>query len=222
LASLRVPERFISGILKIAEISEQGFAELLSALKVAPEMRDTVELSAWIADDTPSIIGVDREQILKAVTPMFRVRRTTEVSVKEFAADVWTAIQEEAADKTAGLDADLFRTRIEQLMALSSLDLLDSKIAELKQELEKSFCRARVLTDLRPVFSEDIERSPSAMVVLHTLQIGYHDGMGDHNEFYVTLDQSGIETLKKVLDRASAKAETLKDVVNKADIRFIG
>ena len=218
MASLKVPERYIEGIVKVAQLSDEGFAELLSALKKAPELRDVTELSSWIADKTPAIPVPDRESILKAIAPMFRVQRGSEVSATEFAIDVWTSINDEASELVEGLDGELLRSRIKRLMEQNSLDLVSMKAAELKSELERSFCKARVLTDLRPVFKGNIEELPSVMVILHTLQIGYHDSMGEHNEFYVTLDESEIETLKEALDRASKKASTLKRLAEKSEI----
>lgn len=218
MASLKVPERYVEGIVKVALISEGAFAELLKALQNAPELRDISELSSWIADETPEIGSVDRVAILKAIVPMFRVQRNASVSPETFAEDIWSSISEDAPDHASLVDAETLRPRIKRLMELNSLDLVNMKAAELKTELEKSFCRARVLTDLRPVFKTDVSELPTSMVILHTLQIGYHDGMGDHNEFYVTLDDSDIEALRDALERASKKAGTLRQLAEKTDI----
>lgn len=217
MASLKVPERYIEGIVKVAQLSEEGFDEFLRALKKAPEFRDVAELSAWIADETPKISSSDRIKILKAITPMFRVQRAADVSPSTFAADIWSSISEDVPDRVNSLDDRLLISRIKQLMELGSLDLINMKIMELKSELERGFCKVRILTDLRPVFKGNIEEMPSTMVILHTLQIGYHDGMGDHKEFYVTLDESDIEALSEALDRASKKAGTLKRLAEKSE-----
>ena len=56
-------------------------------------------------------------------------------------------------------------------------------------------------------------------LVLHTLQVGYHDGLGKHHEFYVALDSDDIEKLQKALVRAKQKAATLVKLLEKTGIK---
>jgi hypothetical protein len=58
------------------------------------------------------------------------------------------------------------------------------------------------------------------MVVLHTLKLVYHEGPKRHEEFFVALDGDDLRTLRKLIDRAEAKAETLRPAVK--DIRLFG
>lgn len=210
MAAIKVPERYIEGLIKVAELSDEEFRQFLGALNRAPELRDVAELSAWISDEIPTLPSLTRNEILTAIISMFRVARQFEVAEREFAADAYASIQSEMPERLLSIEEEKFQSRIVSLLKCNALELTSTKVMELKSELEKGFCKVRVLTDLRPVFKRDVEDQPSAMIILHTLQIGFHDGLGDHKEFYVTLDEQDVEELKRTLDRATQKAETLK------------
>ena len=58
------------------------------------------------------------------------------------------------------------------------------------------------------------------MMVVHTVQVGYHDGMGKHHEFYVALSDVDLRTFQKALTRAEKKASTLTRLVKKMGIQM--
>ncbi len=98
------------------------------------------------------------------------------------------------------------------------VDLLSSKILrraataiDLTYEYTNLFRRARVLTDIRPIFSESGEEIDGA-VISHTLHLVYDSLDGDH-ELSVALDFLDIKKLKEQCDRAIIKAETSQKVM---------
>jgi hypothetical protein len=95
-----------------------------------------------------------------------------------------------------------------------------TKAYDLQTEGERTFCDARILTDLRPVFGKDIASGPAGMVIIHRLKLGYHNSEGEHRTFYIALDAEDLVTLKKAIDRAELKARSLKSIVK--DVPFLG
>ena len=216
MPALKVPDRFRLGIVRVAELPQEGFDQLLAALKKAPACKDTRELLAWIGDETPAIAEADRESIIRSIVPMFRVQRNADVSPADFASDVWEGV----GPVTAGADRDLFVSRIALLIKESALDLASSRIGDVKQEVERNFCKVRILTDLRAAFPQDSEELPSDMAVIHNLQVGYHDGMGKHHEFYVCLDGPDLNKLKTAIAEAEKRARTLERLLEKSGVRL--
>lgn len=213
MAELRVPDRFKSGIARVADLTQDGFDQLLAALKKAPSFKDVRELLAWIGSETPSVGKADLELMMNALVPMFRVQRNSDVSPTVFASDV--------SDSIGPLsERDLFTSRISLLIEESALDLVSSRIADAKQEVERNFCKLRILTDLRPAFPAERGTSPTDMAVIHNFQIGYHDGTGKHQEFYVSLDAVDLEKLKKAIALAEERASTLESMLEKSGIRL--
>lgn len=101
-----------------------------------------------------------------------------------------------------------------------SFNIVAIKAKELQLESERTFCDARILTDIRPVFRDKVGDKPEAMIVVHTLKIVAHEATG-HKEFYVALDAEDIQSLKKTLERAEDKARSLKNIIDASGSRSI-
>jgi hypothetical protein len=98
---------------------------------------------------------------------------------------------------------------------------IGAKALALMQEHERTFCQARIITDIRPVFGSEVSKPPRAVVVAHTLRISYHEG-DERKDFYVALDSDDIESLRELLDRADAKARSLEDVIVSTKVPALG
>jgi hypothetical protein len=79
--------------------------------------------------------------------------------------------------------------------------------------------RARILTDIRPVFGAT-DDPPIAAVVVHTLRLSFFED-NESKEFFISLDAEDLRTLRDQLDRASSKAESLKEVIDKTGIDYV-
>ena len=83
------------------------------------------------------------------------------------------------------------------------------------------FCNARILSDIRPVFAESAD-SASAAVVIHNLQIGFHEGgTGPHKEFYVALDTGDLRKLKELIVRAEKKDIALQTMLKSSNVPYL-
>ena len=78
------------------------------------------------------------------------------------------------------------------------------------------YCSARVLTDIRTAFGYDTKKR-SALTIMHTLEIKYHDDTGKLREFYVAVDNDDLIELKEAINRAFDKNATLIDLLEKAE-----
>jgi hypothetical protein len=220
LPSLRIPERFRAGILRIAQLPQTGFEQLLAALQKAPSCKDLRELLAWIGDETPTLTDGDRKQIIGCLVEMLRVQQNSGVSAEGFLSDVWESLESLPGNLTAGADKAIFEKRAAQLIEQPSLDLPSARINDVKTEVERNFCRIRIFTDLRPAFRKEPGELPSEMAVIHNFQIGYHDGMGKHKEFYISLDQGDLDSLKKAIAEAEKRAQSLERLLEKTAVRL--
>ena len=218
---LRVPERFRAGLLHIAQLPQEGFEQLLSALKRAPACKDSRELLAWIGDETPAIGVEDRRQIITALISLFRVQQNSGVPPQNFANDVWDSLESLVLKTTlADIDRGAFQSRTVQLIEQSSLDIASMRITDVKTEVERNFCAIRIFPDLRSAFRGSADELPTEMAVIHNFQIGYHDGMGEHKEFYISLDQGDLDKLKKAIAEAEKRADALERLLDRSAVRL--
>jgi hypothetical protein len=96
-----------------------------------------------------------------------------------------------------------------------------SKASRLQREGERLYCEAMILSDIRPIFGDDIASGPGSAVLTHTLKLSYHGDEG-HRDFFVVLDGEDLKALGEVVDRAQAKDESLRKALRGASIPDLG
>jgi len=215
LPGLTIPEQFRAAVARVGTITEEQFSQLLEALQ-RPLTADTAEiLTERIAEEVPSLPNLELRDVAAALASMQGVQRSAHVEISRFAADLWDSLIEEG-EEAEGVDEEIFKARIIPLLSNSSIHLTSVKVAELRREIERMFCSARVLTDLRTVFGYDAKKKP-ALTVMHTLEIRYHDDTGRLREFYVSVDDTDLTELREAIDRAFEERATIVDALEKAD-----
>lgn len=214
LPGLFIPEQFRAGVASIGTLTDVQFSELLAALKKSLPADTAKDLTTKLASDVPSISARELEDIVGALASMQGVQKTAHVDAPRFASDLWDSLDEDG-EESEEIDEEIFKSRMNALLNETSIHLTSIKIAELRREIERMFCSARILTDIRTAFGYDAKKRP-ALTVMHTLEIKYHDDTGKLREFYVSIDDSDLTILKEAIDRAFEKKATLVDLLEKA------
>lgn len=108
-------------------------------------------------------------------------------------------------------DEAMIRKGFENLRQLSGvLSIgLTAKAIELAYDCDNLLQRTRILTDVRPLFSEDAQSIDGA-VVAHTLRLRY-DSAGTDYELSVALDSSDLHKLIEDCQRALQKEQTAQE-----------
>lgn len=220
MPGLTIPERYRSGVAALAALPEESFVQLFEALKNEVTGDTSDSLASQLGLNLPSIPYSDLSKIIAAIASMQSVESRSHVSTDTFVSDIWEAFIADAPDLAVGIDEETLKSRVSQVVTGKTINLTSAKIMELKTEVERSFCRARILTDVRMAFSDDANEAPRGMAILHNLQIAYHDDRGRHREFYVTLEDDDLIALKEAVERAEKKKKALEELLAKADCRF--
>jgi hypothetical protein len=221
VANLRIPEQYRAGLVNLSEMPEDSYVSFLEAAKRIPEpFINSQELEVWMQSEVPALSNLEVAQTLELLTSLHRVRTKAGVSPEKLANDVVEAIQHKKHE--FGFSADgPFQERLTKLLSLNTFDVIAVKAKELQTQCERTYCDSRVLTDIRPVFGETIT-DPTAMVLIHTLKIGFHDASSSsHKDIYIALDEADILDLKQALERAEQKSKSLKAVLNKAQLKSV-
>ena len=130
--------------------------------------------------------------------------------IEEFADEVCDAMEALSSDeRLPHAEREAFRHNLLTLLSADIFSLL-TKVHDLATEDERTFCHARIITDLRPVFGLDPDDGPKAMLVVHMLKLTYHQGTKEHKHFHVSLDSADLKAMKQLIQRAELKAKTLK------------
>lgn len=219
LASIKIPDRYKPGLAVLAALSDDVFEKVAGSLSAMPPAEGEKELNAWLSSEANGISPSDLQSLVQTLASLYRLRVKYGVKAEALAIDVAEAASNDAFFKQP---TGALKNRLVRLLGIDALNLVDVKAKELQTEAEHIFCEARMITDLRPVFGSNVTDSPEAMIIVHTLKLGYHDFQSQtHREMYVAMDADDIAKLIEVLQRAEKKTKTLKDKMASIGMRLL-
>lgn len=219
MASLRIPEPYKAGLTQIASLDENTAQELLEALKTIPPALYRKDVSARLAERVGSISPGDIRDVIESLFGLTLGRIGSDVSVQQFVDDILDTLADEESAIITDENRDAVRQKLNHLLNVDSL-MIGAKAYEVLFEHERNFTTARILTDVRPVFGDKVEGDPVAAIIVHNLKVNYFEA-GKRLEFYVAMDTSDVQKLIDTLERARAKAESLKEMLASTEILYV-
>lgn len=218
--ALYVPNRYIPILNLVRNLSQPATTELLRALESAKIAASADELASNISESVPSIAQEELAKILDLVYALYHVREFSELNRNSFLKELVESVRENADPEISDEELPTVRQRFKDLLSLKTLEFI-SKAIGLQREQQRIYCEAKIMSDIRSVFGEDVKLKPVAAIITHSLEISYHEN-GDHKEFYVALDEQDLDALEKVIKRAKTKAQTLTQVLSDSEIPRLG
>lgn len=221
MARMNIPKRYQAGVSEIRKLEIDTAKNIRAALdrvfasqKEESNVAEPDDIAATALTAIPDKANVDLKLLSQALVALYSVKSQTDKPIDEFADDVSDAMEllDDVQLRVDPQQRERFKANL-VLLLNAELFSLASKAYDLKTDDERTFCSARILTDMRPVFGAEIEDGPKAMIVVHVLKLGYHQGNEKHQQFYVSLDAQDLVELRRVIDRAEAKARTLKESI---------
>jgi hypothetical protein len=218
MARLNIPKAVLGVLRELAELQEDSFLEFLNGLKqIEPEIRQ-IEISALLARNVPSISLSNLREFLGPILSGYQLMASKSKTPQDLAADFVETIERDSEGDFFHKDA--LRERLEQLFSVGGSVAVVAKAITVMLEQDRNFCGARILSDIRPVFS-DSPNDVTAAVVMHSLNLSFHQE-GEHKEIYLALTDKDLKALRQVLERAERKSVALKALINKSGTRFLG
>ena len=196
-------------------MTQEGRERLIDAIGKAPAVLDLDALAENVASSTE----LDKDQaprLVRVLASLYRAREETPVD--QFVDDVCDAAQamEKGPLRPKDDDWDSFKRDLTALLSSDQSLGITAKANDIRSQHQNVYCKARILTDIRPVFRQDVGVEPPAGVIVHTLRFTTHPG-GDFStskDFYVALDALDLKELKKLVDRAVQKEATLRSLIS--------
>jgi hypothetical protein len=148
-----------------------------------------------------------------------RVALAHKISIEAFLKNICDALQGNQDSPPDG-DWEKFKAFIIGLFSLKGAIEFSSKALDVLMANERNCYGARIITDLRPVFTENPADEPAGAVILHMLKFQYRDGERD-KEFSIALDSHDIQLLKHLVERALIKEATLLKLTAKINLPIV-
>jgi len=200
-------------LLKLGTLSEDSARDLISALASVSPTLSPKGLASKLGAAVKSISAEDLADLAAALIALSSVRVVNKIPVPQFVEEVCESF---ATGKPPQVPEGVaLRSRLTGLLQAEPL-MLSAKASTLQREHTNVLFDARLVTDIRPVFTDGPEAVPGAMIV-HMLKFSYiHDNQS--KEFFVALDDEDLMKLQKVISRAEAKSKTLRGIIAKAGL----
>jgi len=210
--TLAVPERFKSALRTLAEAEEDHVAALIDSLSREQQNLATSAVAPCIIEAMPHLTIDEATQIVEAILSLMAQERGLGLPRERIASTVAQADNLEVSDTIR----PRFAQRLAALLNVPTL-LTALKAHDLITEHANVYSRARLFTDIRPVFGDSSKRPPAAAVIVNTLKIEYFDEHAERAAFFVALDRLDLEQLQGVIGRALDKTAVLRNQVDGAE-----
>jgi len=217
----QIPERHSAALADLISMSDEQLRDISSALAKTKPTISPQTLAKRAAEKTE--ISSERFQaIIEALTSLIISREQNRLSSEQVAADISRA----AAEKSLGglqpssPKVKEFEQRLVTLLALEQPLGISARALNVLTQHKNVFQWARILTDMRGVFSQGDSPKPIAAMIIHNLEIATFTD-NDLSKFFAALDTEDLRALARVIDRAIKKERTLKDAIERAGLPYV-
>lgn len=202
----------------LADLDDKLFSKLVTALR---DSIDVFAVRSAVADYAEKNAPKNAEEFalaLEAVIPLVLDSDFAVHTPEEVAKGVLSGLARSVKDKAGMSVAEqrVLKSRIKMLVADAEVKLRTrawNLVAERPCLLEES----RILTDLRPVFSEKNPASLDAFSVIHTLVLNCNEN-STSKTVHIALDTADLAELKAAIVRAEHKEKVLSALASKAGV----
>lgn len=200
---LHVPPPFRKPMSELADLPEEHARKLIGAIQTA----DTFQPVGQLRDAARAALPVDSadqaDRLVPSLLSLSGLARTysAEAIADSVARSIDLDLSTEARDR--------LHKRLEALLSAEALSTTADAV-ELLTQHPHNYQTARIISDIRPVFSGEVDEQPTGAVIVDVLQLQVWDRDGQTDTLYVAMDEPDLQQLKKVVDRALAKTKTLR------------
>lgn len=214
-----IPRSLVAPLGKVLSLDEAERQRLLGVLGGVGVSSDLNQAAQAVVEGT----GFDDDEavsVVRLLASLYEVRAATDLDVSELARSVVELSNAKRLREGTVADDATDSEFVASLLGFRDGFAITAKLWSVKSEVERVYCTARVLTDIRPAFADDPTQSPGAAVVAHTLRLAYHEGP-EMRKVMIALNGDDIDELIAVLGRAKAKAEALRDGTAAVSMRIL-
>jgi len=213
-AGLRVPSRHVGPLTEFAALDDDAAQRVLSVLQEDPPIVDADIVERRLAEDAPALSRPD--EFLGALISIDLLRSSHEWSSEQVAAGV-------SASNDLDLDSEARERLRERLIAALGLPSLSAtaKALDLASAHERLLHISRVVTDLRPVFAQEVESRPVGAVLTHSLELTFFGNRGQLETLFMGMDDAALARLANAVKRAEAKSLGLRKFATETGLEIV-
>jgi hypothetical protein len=217
MANYIIPTPYISvfeNMVKIPDNELEKFAQAISETEIGDSVESIMArtdglITSFSRMQTHGIIAA----LISVVEIFENAKRNIEVFSKEFS-ESYLVSNPEATQE----DVETLKRNLSILLKAFDNIRITSKARDVMTTNSANFRDARIISDIRLVFDDDLQESEKLAVVVHDLSIDHYKD-GKKKTFFASMDLSDLKKLKDVLDRAILKDSVIRE--GKHQIKFL-
>lgn len=201
-----MPRLYQRGLWILRDLDAEHALALAERVESAARFRSVTELEEVVRSALPRDLSEAAHDVLDSLLALRAQLRSDVLDVAHLV---------ERVSSSAGVDPGneqqraTFVALLDRLLRAEAI-VTTAAAADLLVQHEHPYRGARIISEIRPVFSQNVEEDPRAAVLIHTLQIGHWNADGSPDGLDIALDHADLHELHKVVERAMTKAETLR------------
>lgn len=219
MAKYSIPSPFKKGFIILSETEFELIKEMADILKPLPAGMGIENITKNIKDGLGDKMEEnDIEEIISAFFSLVRFSKENAIDFNEFVEDIAESMTISEEFKIE--ESDLLKDNLLYLYECRDNILLTIKANELLGEFDKLFIDCRILSDIRIIFNEDLDKQEQVAVAVHQLKLDYVKH-GESQQTFFALDSNDLRKLKIAIERALEKDKNIKSNVYQNNLEFI-
>ncbi|VXD11350.1 hypothetical protein PL8927_140115 [Planktothrix serta PCC 8927] len=219
MAVLQIPDRYIPGLQLIATLDKKVVESVLKAVAESKPSLKNKEIATEVSKVVPEIDPQNVYQIILALASIYDLREYTQYDNDKLSEDLSESIITDLEDLSFEQQQQLKELILKALNLLEGTLGSTSKARILLSEYERLYLKAKIITDVRPIFKEELSDSVEGTLIIHLLKLNYLDKSGE-KEFFIALDESDLKELEEQVKKAQEQKKSLLSVIEKAGIPY--
>jgi hypothetical protein len=208
MATLQLPQEAVDGIQQIAAIDSEIFArfidELDSQLSVSLAIESNVDAAVGASKALEGMTVDARKSLSQSIINLHFLASSADKTVDLVLRDVVESYFRHFPD--AATDVDAIKNVELNISAILNLRVLRASVKAwaLSTDNNSLVLSSKILTDIRPIFDDNLAGPNLGSVITHTLRFNILTE-GKHQSVYMVADSGDLRKLRDVIDRALSK-----------------
>jgi hypothetical protein len=219
MVKLQIPKSHIPGFKELAKVDEAQVKTIVDFLSSVPVGSGPSTFKTSFDERFSSSSFGPSLAVLIYSFGGFHSGELSTVSPDEIIASLTDSAKSQIGDELNDTDYTNLATNLKAIIFGSDRLILTFKAFSLMADHKSVFRSSQSYSDIRMIFTNNAEEAPKNALIIHQLKLVVEE---DEEEkiHYLTLTNSDLQKLKKVIERAEKKEETLRANYS-TDISFI-
>lgn len=207
MALYKIPDAYKPGFELISNLTNDQIDVIVKSFKTAeigsgPET--ILNLVNNKIDQKESLL----RSALNAIFSLINLKNSSNINSDELINDISEAFKTEFCDGNKNKKAEILENNLKLLLSSQENLGLTIKANYLLKENQKKFQESRIISDIRIVFGDDIQKDCKNALVVHQLKLVYQEN-DETKEIYISLDNSDLKKLSESINRALSKEKSI-------------